>query len=103
MDARGYLVCEEVWVEREVEKELPALAPHASKPMLKPMMAAPKPSKVKGPRGMDSIDAEELQAQKDAKEAKKAAKEGKGPAVAKAAGGKVQTGKSSILGFFGKK
>jgi len=103
-DARGYLVCEEVWVEREVERELPdwpsAGGSSKPKPTLKAQMPSAKP-KAKGPRGMETVDAAELQEQKDAKDAKKAAKEGKAPPKASTA--KVVTGAGSILGFFGKK
>ena len=101
-DARGYLVCEEVWVEREVEREMPAAPPKSSASQgLVRERAPPKPQPAlgkggaKGPRGMDSIDAEELAAQNEKK------KGGKGKAAAPPV--KVKTGAGSILGFFGKK
>ena len=96
-DARGYLVCEEVWVEREVEREAPAVAPRSSTAVLAPK-PAPRPlvQPRKGqPRGLDSEDAEVL--------ASKAEKKEKGKGKAAAAPQKVMTGASSILGFFGKK
>ena len=103
MDERGYLVCEEVWVEREVEREYVPPKPKASgaggssaPATLKPAMIAPKPKAVgpKQPRGLVTEDAEEPV---------KKAKGGGGGAKSKAAPAKVVTGAGSIMGFFGKK
>ena len=101
MDERGYLVCEEVWVEKEVEREVSSYSTSSASATskLKPSVSsAPKArsgvGKAKEPRGMDSVDAAELD------EAKPKAK---GAAKAQGASVKVATGKSSIMGFFGKK
>lgn len=90
-DARGYLVCEEVWVEKEVERPLPMPTAPSIRPAPKP---APKPivgkNGKKEPRGMVTEDAEEASGKE---------KKGKAKVVEK----KVVTGAGSILGFFGKK
>ena len=92
----GYLVCEEVWVEREVERELPAAAPPKPRPAA---FAAPKPAlvpkppakgKSKEPRGLVTEDAEEP------------TKKPKGKTKA-APDKKVVMGAGSICSFFGKK
>ena len=93
MDARGYLVCEEVWVEREVEKTVTEAqaAAAASKPKVQIRAEQPKARpKGKEPRGMVTEDAE-IGANKEKKSAK-----------AKAAPPPIK-GAQSIMGFFGKK
>jgi hypothetical protein len=92
MDERGYLVCEEVWVEKEVEKEVPAEAPKPR--FIAPQM--PKPvmkGKGKVPGGLCTEDAETVEAKPTKGKAK----------AATSAPKKVATGAGSILGFFGKK
>ena len=100
-DARGYLVCEEVWVEREVErevKEAPA-KPKASFSQLaqpkakeRPKLTGLKANKGKEAKGMEEVDAEEEEEKKKNK--------GKGKGKAAPAPAKVVTGAGSIMGFF---
>lgn len=102
-DARGYLVCEEVWVEREVErevKEAPA-KPKASFSQLaqpkakeRPKLTGLKANKGKEAKGMEEVDAEEEEEKKKNK--------GKGKGKAAPAPAKVVTGAGSIMGFFKK-
>ena len=122
-DERGYMVSEEVWVEREVERPLPmgsmrpagavtgagaagssagAPAKPATAKLQPSVKPAPKPAPARGAgkgkeaRGMDSVDAEELA---EGKPKGKGGAKGKAPA----APSKPASGKASIMGFFGKK
>ena len=89
-DERGYLVVEEVWVEKEVEKELPP------EPTFAPAPPVPKPAPKKKARKAENDDDSD-DGDDDGKKKKKA----------KGGGGKAKAAPAapngSIKSFFGKK
>ena len=73
MDERGYMVCEEVWVEKEVEKEMPpSPIRQPPKPLVSKPALAPKASKGIATLVMDGDDSDDEDAQKKGKAKAKA-------------------------------
>ncbi|KAL1521019.1 hypothetical protein AB1Y20_022575 [Prymnesium parvum] len=99
MDERGYMVCEEVWVEKEVEREVPPSPPRFIRPASASVRPASKPSKSSSSKGIATFtmdDAEDEEPQKKAR-GKAGGKEAKPKVDKKAAG------MQSMMSFFGKK
>ena len=92
------MVCEEVWVEKEVEKELPPSPTRFVRAPSVPLKPAGKASTSKGIATFTMDDAEDDEdGPKKGKGKGKAAKEAKPKADKKAAG------MASMMSFFGKK